>query len=183
MNRFRRRCSSLRRASSARRPAGPSSARTARRALKTCACCPASLRRRKRTSTARARPPFWSGRASAAPQGLHFRDCRDGRTGGDGQRLSGGVAELAVAGGAMGVSATRRVLSARAMVNPRVSRWLAESVSASTPAQAKEATRKLGVIIAREPAIGPRIAADLPDAGKQIGSSVSRIRKARRWRR
>jgi hypothetical protein len=53
----------------------------------------------------------------------------------------------------MGASATRRVLSARAMVNPAVSRWLAESVSASTPAQAKEATRKLGVIIAREPAL------------------------------
>ena len=39
------------------------------------------------------------------------------------------------------------------MVNPRVSRWLAESADASTPAQAKEAIRKLGVIIAREPAI------------------------------
>jgi hypothetical protein len=50
-------------------------------------------------------------------------------------------------------SASRRVLSARAMVNPRVSRWLAESADASTPAQAKEAARKLSVIIAREPAI------------------------------
>jgi hypothetical protein len=64
-----------------------------------------------------------------------------------------GVAGLGVAGAAMGASAARRVLSARAMVNPRVSRWLAESVSATTPAQAKEATRKLGVIIAREPAL------------------------------
>lgn len=67
--------------------------------------------------------------------------------------VSGGVAGAVVAGGAMGASAARRVLSARAMVNPRVSRWLAESADASTPAQAKEAARKLGVIIAREPAI------------------------------
>jgi hypothetical protein len=67
--------------------------------------------------------------------------------------VSGGVAGAVVAGGAMGASATRRVLSARAMVNPRVSRWLAESAGASTPAQVKEATRKLGVIVAREPAI------------------------------
>jgi hypothetical protein len=67
--------------------------------------------------------------------------------------ISGGVAGLTVAGAAMGASATRRVLSARAMVNPRVSRWLAESAQASTPAQAKEAVRKLSVIIAREPAI------------------------------
>jgi hypothetical protein len=64
-----------------------------------------------------------------------------------------GIAGAGVAAGAMGVNATRRVLSARAMVNPRVSRWLAESATASTPAQAKEATRKLGVIIAREPAL------------------------------
>jgi hypothetical protein len=67
--------------------------------------------------------------------------------------VTGGIAGMAVAGGAMGVSASRRVLSARAMVNPRVSRWLAESADASTPAQAKEAARKLSVIIAREPAI------------------------------
>lgn len=62
-------------------------------------------------------------------------------------------APLLVGTAAMGASAVRRVLSARAMVNPRVSRWLAESADVSTPAQAKEATRKLGVIIAREPAL------------------------------
>lgn len=67
--------------------------------------------------------------------------------------VTGGAAGLAVAGAAMGASATRRVLSARAMVNPRVSRWLAEAADVSTERQAKEATRKLGVIIAREPAI------------------------------
>lgn len=64
-----------------------------------------------------------------------------------------GIAGGAVAGGAMMASAGRRVLSARAMVNPRVSRWLAEAADVSTERQAKEATRKLGVIIGREPAL------------------------------
>jgi hypothetical protein len=53
----------------------------------------------------------------------------------------------------MGASAARRVLSARAMVNPRVSRWLAEAADVSTRAQAVEMQRRLGVIIAREPAL------------------------------
>jgi hypothetical protein len=65
----------------------------------------------------------------------------------------GGLAGLAAGATAAGIGVGRKVLSARAMVNPRVSRWLAESAQASTPAQAKEATRKLSVIIAREPAI------------------------------
>jgi hypothetical protein len=67
--------------------------------------------------------------------------------------VTGGVAGLAVAGGAMGMSAVRRVLSARAMVNPRLSRWLADAADVSSQKQAQEMTRKLGVIIAREPAI------------------------------
>ncbi len=67
--------------------------------------------------------------------------------------VSGGVAGLAVAGAAMGASAARRVLSARAMVSPRVSRWLAEAADVSTPAQAQTAIRKLGTVIAREPAL------------------------------
>lgn len=67
--------------------------------------------------------------------------------------IGGGIAGMAVAGGAMGASAARRVLSARAMVNPRVSRWMAEAADTSTPQQAKEATRKLALIISREPAL------------------------------
>lgn len=67
--------------------------------------------------------------------------------------LSGGLAGMAVAGGAMGASAARRVLSARAMVNPRVSMWLADAADVTTRAQAQEMTRRLGVIIAREPAL------------------------------
>ena len=64
-----------------------------------------------------------------------------------------GVAGAAVAGAAMMGSATRRVLSARAMVNPRVSRWLAQSADVDTPAKAQEAVRRLGTIISREPAL------------------------------
>lgn len=94
--------------------------------------------------------------------------------------LAGGVAGAGVAVGAMGASAARRVLSARAMVNPRVSRWLAQSADASTPQQAQEAIRRLGLIISREPALAnelqpiydmlnqrvtPRLAADQPEGG------------------
>lgn len=71
--------------------------------------------------------------------------------------VRGGIAGAAVAGAAMFGSATRRVLSARAMVNPRVSRWLAEAADVSTHRQAKETTRKLGVIIAREPALAQEL--------------------------
>jgi hypothetical protein len=67
--------------------------------------------------------------------------------------IAGGVAGVTVAAGAMGASAARRVLSARAMVNPRVSRWLAEAADVSSPEQAAQSVRKLGVIIAREPAL------------------------------
>jgi hypothetical protein len=67
--------------------------------------------------------------------------------------VSGGIAGMAVAGGAMGTSAARRVLSARAMVNPRVSMWLADAADVQTRQQAQDMTRRLGVIIAREPAL------------------------------
>lgn len=67
--------------------------------------------------------------------------------------VGGGVAGLGVAATAMGASAGRRVLSARALVNPRVSLWLARAADISSEAQAREATRKLGVIIGREQAV------------------------------
>ena len=70
---------------------------------------------------------------------------------------AGGIAGLTVAGAAMGASAARRILSARAMVNPRVSRWLAEAANVSTPKQAQEAVRRLGVIITREPALAQEL--------------------------
>jgi hypothetical protein len=67
--------------------------------------------------------------------------------------VEGGVAGLGVAGAAMGASAFRRVLSARAMVNPRVSKWLAEAADVSTPSQAKQAVKGLSLVISREPAL------------------------------
>jgi hypothetical protein len=53
----------------------------------------------------------------------------------------------------MGGSAARRVLSARAMVNPKVSMWLADTADVATTKQAANQVRKLGVIISREPAL------------------------------
>lgn len=71
--------------------------------------------------------------------------------------VSGGIAGMAVAGGAMGASAARRVLSARAMVNPRVSMWLADAANVGTQQQAQEMTRRLSVIIAREPVLAQEL--------------------------
>lgn len=66
---------------------------------------------------------------------------------------AGAITGLAVGTGAMATNAAGKVLSARAMVNPRVSRWLAETASVTTQKQAQEQVRKLGVIITREPAL------------------------------
>jgi hypothetical protein len=68
-SRFRRRCSFLRPASSAQRPAKPSLVRMGLSRSKTCVCSLASWRKPKRTSTAHARPPCSSGRASVVPRG------------------------------------------------------------------------------------------------------------------
>ena len=65
----------------------------------------------------------------------------------------GSAIGLATTAAGMAAAKGGKVLSARAMVNPRVSRWLAEFADVSTPQQAQQATRKLGVIIAREPAL------------------------------
>jgi hypothetical protein len=57
----------------------------------------------------------------------------------------------------MAASAARKVLSARAMVNPRVSMWLAQAADVSTPAQAKQAVKGLSLIISREPALAQEL--------------------------
>lgn len=67
---------------------------------------------------------------------------------GSGSTLAMGTA--AVAGGTMAATAARRALSARALMNPRVARWLAETADVSTPAQAQVAVRRLGSIASRE---------------------------------
>jgi hypothetical protein len=71
--------------------------------------------------------------------------------------LEGGVAAAGVAAGTMAASAARKVLSARAMVNPRVSMWLAQAADVSTPAQAKQAVKGLSLIISREPALAQEL--------------------------
>jgi hypothetical protein len=53
----------------------------------------------------------------------------------------------------MVASAVRNGLSARAIMSPRVARWLAEAADVHTPTQAQQAVRRLGVIAAREPAL------------------------------
>jgi hypothetical protein len=50
-----------------------------------------------------------------------------------------------------------RVLSARAMTNPRVARWLAQTVNISSHKAAQESVRKLSLIIAREPAVAQEL--------------------------
>jgi len=67
--------------------------------------------------------------------------------------VGGGVTGAAAATGAMAASAGRHVLSARAMVNPRVSMWLADTANVATKGQAQQQLRKLGTIISREPAL------------------------------
>lgn len=65
----------------------------------------------------------------------------------------GAVAGLAVAGTAMLARAGMRALSARSLMSPRVANWLAQTADVNTPAQAQQAVRRLGTVIAREPAL------------------------------
>jgi hypothetical protein len=68
----------------------------------------------------------------------------------------GGAMSLTTAGGAVaGLLAKSGIdaLRAKSLMNPRFSAWLADVARAATPAQMNERVRKLGVIIAREPAL------------------------------
>jgi cytochrome c556 len=67
--------------------------------------------------------------------------------------LTGAGVAAATAATVAGGREVSRVLSARAMTNPRVARWLASAADISSHKAASEATRKLSVIIAREPAL------------------------------
>jgi hypothetical protein len=65
-----------------------------------------------------------------------------------------GLGAGVVAGvGMMGVSAIRKGLSAKALMNPRLTRWMAQSVEASTPKDVAEAADRLRLVIDREPAL------------------------------
>ncbi len=65
----------------------------------------------------------------------------------------GAAAGLAAAG----AGDVRNILSARAMVNPRVSRWLADVANVNNRSQAHAALRKLSVVISREPALASEL--------------------------
>lgn len=67
--------------------------------------------------------------------------------------IGAGVTAATVSGGVAGVGAARNVLSARAMVNPRVTKWLVNAADVSTPSQAKQAVKGLSLVISREPAL------------------------------
>jgi hypothetical protein len=67
----------------------------------------------------------------------------------------GGTANLkAAAGAAVGLGAKTGydALRAKALMNPEVAHWLADVAKAATPAQMNDKVRKLGIIIARQPA-------------------------------
>lgn len=65
----------------------------------------------------------------------------------------GAIAGVALASGVMAAGAVRKMLSARAMMNPETSRWLAQAVNVNTQAQAEAAVKRLGTIINRQPAL------------------------------
>jgi hypothetical protein len=69
-----------------------------------------------------------------------------------------GAATGAIAGaGIQAAGIGRNVLSARAMVNPRVSAWLAQAANVATPSQAQNAVRGLTLVISREPALAQEL--------------------------
>lgn len=74
-----------------------------------------------------------------------------------GGSVTGGLVGLSAAGAAMLSRAGLRALSARSLMSPRVSRWLAETADVNTPAQAQIAYRRLGTIIAREPTLASEL--------------------------
>jgi hypothetical protein len=83
------------------------------------------------------------------------------------------MAAAAVGGTALAGSAVRQALSARALMNPRVSRWLAEAANVNTPTQAQQAVRRLGVIAAREPQLAVELNPVQQYLQKQLTASAA----------
>lgn len=76
--------------------------------------------------------------------------------GGGAAGVAGAGTGAAVAGGTIAAMLAKtgvNNLSARALMSPRVSAWLADVASATTPAQIQRLSNRLGVIAAREPAL------------------------------
>jgi hypothetical protein len=76
--------------------------------------------------------------------------------GGGAAGMAGAGTGAAVAGGTIAAMLAKtgiNNLSARALMSPRVSSWLADVSQATTPAQIQALSRRLGVIASREPAL------------------------------
>lgn len=66
---------------------------------------------------------------------------------------AGALTGLAVGGAVKGAQTVGNILSARAMVSPKLTQWLAQAADVSTPSQAKQAVKGLSLVISREPAL------------------------------
>lgn len=73
-------------------------------------------------------------------------------SGGQGAVVGAG-AGIALNGAMQATGAVRRTLSAKALMNPRVTNWLLRAANVNTRAQAQQQVQRLGVIISREPAL------------------------------
>jgi hypothetical protein len=80
-----------------------------------------------------------------------------GGTGYAGGGLTGAIAAGGTAATIAGGREVSRVLSARSMMSPRLARWLAQTADITSKKGAQEQTRKLSVIIAREPALAQEL--------------------------
>lgn len=67
--------------------------------------------------------------------------------------LPGGIAGAALGAGMAGAAAGARNLSARALMSPDMSRWLANAATQKTPAAIEKHVRQLSVVAARDPTI------------------------------
>lgn len=74
-------------------------------------------------------------------------------SGGTAGAMGGAAGGIALSGAMNATSAIRRTLSAKALMNPRVTNWLLRAANTNTPQQAREVTRQLGNVIAREPSL------------------------------
>jgi hypothetical protein len=74
-----------------------------------------------------------------------------------GGTAAAGFGAIAAGATAAGVAGGVRALSARALMSPRVTRWLYSAANVNTPRQAQIAVQRLGTVIAREPALASEL--------------------------
>jgi hypothetical protein len=67
---------------------------------------------------------------------------------------AGGVAAgIALKAGGSAIAGAQRVVSAKTLMNPQVSRWMADAVEVNSPQKARSMVRRLGAIIERDPSL------------------------------